>query len=127
MFFCENCNSVSNIQKKIKTNMSPEIMDKFEGQSDFFFCFFCGYVKKIEDNTKIFSRNKRQTQYISPDKIIMDLYPKRSNYICQNKNCESHNQKNKTMTIFKNENSEIIYICDSCKLTQEHVITDETV
>jgi len=125
MFFCDNCDSLFNITKQLPNDINPideQNEGQYEGQYDFFFCSICGNTKKIIDGTLLFQRyNNHNNNILNPGKAVLDIYPQRSNYTCQNTKCKTHKDPNlnKALTIYKNTNYEIAYICNICQTIQD--------
>lgn len=87
----------------------------------FYICNNCGYIKKIKPNTKILSKRVAgiSQNYNSRDVRSMvhnNILPFTRNYICPNKECESHKKHEKREAKFKRRlNSyKVMYICTAC-------------
>ena len=108
-------------------DMLPEekkdILKKTDKQSHaVFVCTNCGYTKKIDDKTKIFSRkstdvSKNYSTNEFEEMVHSDILPRTRKYICSNKECISHKDPSKREAVFlrKNNSFKVVYVCTACK------------
>lgn len=103
----------------------PIVKDKGKKLSDisaYFECDNCGFVKKIEPGTRIFTRASENIaqSYATDDYkelVNSDILPVTRKYICPNSQCESHKDPTKREAVFfrLNKTYKVRYICRSCK------------
>jgi hypothetical protein len=106
-------------EKKISGEMTDKIKDV---NISYFVCNNCGYSRKIEEGTLMFSltddtiTQSYMTEHIS-DMIHSNILPRTRKYICVNKRCKSHTDPTKREAVFfRIQNSyNIRYICTECK------------
>lgn len=96
--------------------------DKFKISTEAYFsCTNCGYSKKMEEGTKIFSRTDDVTSVdVDTDYKGMadsDILPRTRNYNCANSKCPSHKDPMKREAVFfrKSGSYKLVYICRTCK------------
>ena len=87
----------------------------------FFLCNNCGYNKKINPGTLIFSRSSESIsqRYSTTDYTNMlhsDILPRTRRYRCPNEDCISHKDPEKKEAIFfrMNNSYRVKYICVAC-------------
>ena len=104
-------------QKTIKTKSNVDSQNLA-----FFVCTNCGFSKKIEERTKIFSRissevSKNYTTNEYKGMIDSDILPRTRKYDCPNKKCETHNDPTKKEAVFQRRNNsyKLVYICTVCE------------
>lgn len=87
-----------------------------------FICNNCGFMKKVEPKTKIFSRESdsmtktfKTSDY--SDILNSDIVPITRKYTCINPKCESHknNEVREAIILRLNNSFEVKYICKACK------------
>jgi len=112
-------------KKKVKDYVREKKVEMEKNTKDiknlkaFFICSNCGNYEEIKDETliagKYFEINNKNSDFT--DYIYDSTLPITRNYICHNKNCDSHkNPEKKQAVFFRDLNSyKIIYICKTCK------------
>ena len=87
----------------------------------YFKCNNCGFLKKIDDGTLIFSRvsSDISQSYVTSDISTMvhsDILPRTRKYICPNDKCVSHKDSMKREAVFfrMNNTPRVKYICTAC-------------
>lgn len=88
----------------------------------YFVCDNCGFTKKIEPRTKIFSRSSDDisqtfgTTNYDP-MLYSKIHPITRFYVCPNSKCESHKDPKKREAMFfrLNNSYKVKYICKTCK------------
>ena len=105
-------------QKKV----FKDIVDKTDDQEKaFFICNNCGFIKRIEPRTLIFSRTSEsisQSYDINEynDMLNSKILPRTRKYVCPNSKCISHNDSYQREAVFfrLNNSYKIKYICNAC-------------
>ena len=110
-FFVEDKNS--------KNSKGGDAEVKVGSNVAFFICKYCKNSKPIKPQTIIYTKNYGGVNSIEPEDYSYAIYdytlPRTRNYICKNKNCETHNNNaNKEAIITKNALGQVIYICGTC-------------
>jgi len=111
--------------KKTIIEMIEEMGNTDENINSYFFCNNCNYSKKIDNETKIFSKNQINTieenEYVDPsyyrNKVFSNTIPITRNFICPNEKCESNTGKKPTEAIFFRKNKysyKLIHVCKIC-------------
>ena len=131
--FTKNNLLENNKYKKKKKDIKEKILSFFEkansdniGLDVIYFCNHCGYKNNIEPGTILYSENKDKAfSQIEDDndrrlKSLDNTLPRTKNYICENKDCITHNSKNlhlKEAVFYRINNSSysIKYLCCVCK------------
>jgi len=116
-------NKTQDLLPKDKKKISNLKIDNDEQRNiAFFVCNNCGYTKKINDGTLILSRTSDNiTQFYKTDDyddmVYSDIIPRTRNYVCPNKQCETHKNIGKREAIFfrMNNSFAIKYMCTFCK------------
>ena len=87
----------------------------------FFKCKNCGFMKKVEDRTLIYSRvsSDISQSYATSDFSTMvhsDILPRTRKYICPNSKCESQDDPSKREAVFfrMNNTFNVKHICTAC-------------
>ena len=120
---CKNIYEITQINNKNKF-LDENIKNEDDGDENYmamYICRICGNTSKIIPETKIITRpsNDIIKKYypINKNKINDPTYPVTRNYICPNKECESHKNIKKKEAIFYRIPStyEIQYICKICE------------
>jgi len=108
-------------EKKIEIEKNSE---NIKNNKAYFICSNCGNYEEIQDETliagKYFESNNKKFDYT--DYINDSTLPITRNYICYNKNCESHKDPSKKQAVFfRDVNSyKITYICKTCGTIQNN-------
>lgn len=111
-------------QKKLLT-LFKKTSAKKTGFGVYFTCDNCGYFTSVRPGTILYKESYNKTTKI----VLLDDYsltcedptlPRTKDYICQNKECPSHNKKNlatKEAVFFRPNKNEynLIYVCCMCK------------
>jgi hypothetical protein len=111
------------------SDLTPDLEKKVNKKTDtdstnlaFFVCTNCGFSKKIDERTKIFSRisnevSKNYTTNEYKGMIYSDILPRTRKYICPNELCETHKDPTKKEAIFQRRNNsyKLVYVCAVCK------------
>lgn len=109
------------LPKEEKKIVQEQIDVKEDDIYALFECTNCGYLKKIDPGTRIFSKSAKTvsqnytvTDY--KDMIYSDILPRTKRYVCPNDKCISHKDISKKKAVFMRlNNSNIIkYICTAC-------------
>lgn len=115
------------LDKKIKPNVQTKLTTFFEKLEDsvsaYYFCGICCYSKPIESGTLVASRmgsgasNMYMNMERMKNRVNNYILPYTRNYICTNKNCESHKDpKKREAVMFRVGNSvQTWYTCCECK------------
>ena len=114
---------VTNTLSDIIPSSKDTLIKKTDKQSQVvFICTNCGYSKKIEPKTKIFSRistevSKNYSTNEFKDMINSDILPRTRKYICPKKDCASHKDPSKREAVFmrRNNSFRVVYMCTSCE------------
>lgn len=107
-------------KKKLFKQLQSDIVD--ENLQAFFKCTNCGFTKKIESGTKIFSiSNEQSNKVIDIDLVnIMkhsDILRMTRRYKCPNDKCVSHKDPVKREAkMYRDSSGGINYICLACNL-----------
>jgi len=115
-----NSKQKSIIQSKI--NSMIEINDETNTNA-FYVCKNCYYSNAIKPQTLIITKigSDSSASYTNTDKlknyINSKVLPRTRNYICNNKECESHKNHTKREAVFfrENESLQIWYTCCECR------------
>lgn len=115
-------NVVQDLLPKTDKKLLQEKTDKLGDQNKaFFVCNNCGFLKKIEPQTLIFSRTSESiSQSYSvqdfSDMLHSNILPITRKYNCPNEKCESHKDTSKLEASFfrLNNTNKIKYICRTC-------------
>jgi len=107
------------VEQKQVIQENQEKKQQFE--YSYFRCTNCGFLKKIEPRTLIFSKVSSDIaqNYVTSDVSIMkhsDILPRTRKYICPKKDCESHTNPEKREAVFfrMNNTFRVKYICTTC-------------
>jgi DNA-directed RNA polymerase subunit M/transcription elongation factor TFIIS len=142
MFYCPNCNNIYNITKNPSLNIIQQTSDSISittsenkeeikniapidnKNSVYFICNNCGNSEKIPNNTIIIKKTKEKNTksdlIIDAEDILNAPYlPITRNYVCPNKNCESHKEKSKREATFIRlpDSFTIQYVCNACQIS----------
>ncbi|CAH6421832.1 DNA-directed RNA polymerase subunit RPB9 [uncultured virus] len=105
-------------QKKVFKDIDSKPSDQ---EKAYFICNNCGFIKKIEPKTLIFSRTSEtisQSYDVNEYNDMLDskILPRTRKYVCPNSNCESHDNPYKREAVFfrLNNSYKIKYICNAC-------------
>jgi DNA-directed RNA polymerase subunit M/transcription elongation factor TFIIS len=117
-------NKIQDSLPKDKKKIS-EIMESKQNQINaYFICNNCGYLRKIENGTLVFSRVSTDIaqSYATSDMkemIHSDILPRTRKYSCTNTKCISHTDPSKREAVFfrMNNTFKIKYICLACETT----------
>ena len=143
MFFCPHCNNSlditrsdtsSKIGKMDKMDEIDSIVEESSKSKDvqeggainknmaLFECTNCGFSKKIEPGTKIFSRissdvSKDYTSNTYNELLNSDILPRTRKYNCPNKECRTYTDPTIKEAIFQRRNNsyKLVYVCTVCK------------
>ncbi len=115
-------NTIQDLLPKEDKKLLQEKADKFGDQNRaFFVCNNCGFLKKIEPKTLIFSRTSEtisQSYNVQDfsDMLDSDILPITRKYDCPNEKCESHKDTSKLEASFfrLNNTNKVKYICRTC-------------
>jgi DNA-directed RNA polymerase subunit M/transcription elongation factor TFIIS len=106
-------------KKKIFANKDDNPIDD---NLAFFICNNCGFTKKIQPKTLIFSRASESISqtYVSgnyKDMLHSDILPRTRRYVCPNAECISHKDADKREAVFfrLNNSYKVKYICQACE------------
>ena len=131
--FTKNNLKINNKFKKKKKDIQQKIISFFDkahtdiqGLDVIYFCNNCGYKNNIKPGTILYSENKdkafSEIENENERKLrsLDNTLPRTKNYICQNKECITHNNKNihlKEAIFYRINNStyNIKYLCCVCK------------
>jgi hypothetical protein len=113
------------IQENI-INVFNNIYKKIDNLDIIYNCVNCGFKKELKPNTILFSEStnkllkNKDSEKINILKSLDSTYPRTRNYICQNKNCKTHQknyEKNREAIFFRlnSSNYDIKYLCCECK------------
>lgn len=85
----------------------------------YFICKYCNNSKPIKPGTLIYSKKyggQNTSEAHDYSNIIYDqTLPRTKNYICKNKDCETHRDDSiKEAVLIKNMSDQIVYVCTSC-------------
>lgn len=130
MKFCPKCNNVYSIERfneeqiEAIMNNKNDIPKQDKKTTKYYFkCTNCENIEQIDTGTLIISRAvvNSTTDYSGTrkfgDMVDDKTLPHTRNYVCPNKNCESHtNHKLRDAVFFKPGNSYAVkYVCTVCK------------
>lgn len=115
-------NQIQDLLPKQKKKIIREDEDKpLEENLAFFICNGCGFTKRIQPQTLIFSRTSESIaqSYVAGDYSDMlhsDILPRTRKYTCINDDCPSHKDaKKREASFFRLNNSyKVRYICHAC-------------
>jgi hypothetical protein len=114
-------NKIQDLLPTEKKKIFKEESIKQPSELAYFICNNCGYMKKIEDGTLVFSRVSQNVaqSYATTDITNMkhsDILPRTRKYICPNEKCQSHTNPLKREAVFfrMNNTFKVKYICLSC-------------
>lgn len=115
-------NKIQDMLPTNKKKITKNVIEKSEEElMAFFICNNCGYAKKIEPGTKIFSRTSEdisQNYAVADYKEMLNskILPYTRKYICPNKKCESYNDPSKREAVFfrLNNSYKVKYLCTTC-------------
>lgn len=118
----EYFNVLTNEDKKKVLDYVNGAEDEDRASYAIFACPSCNYRKPVEPGTVIYTTNA-DDEYKSPYSQNMkysQILPHTRNYICKNKNCESHKNPEKREAKFyrKNKKYDVVYICTTCETYQ---------
>lgn len=109
---------LSSTIKAIDSNFFNSKEEKDNTNNAYFVCKKCKFNKKIKPGTIIYTKNvtENHNENVNYKILVNDNTLARSkSYICQNKKCESHNDKsNREVVMTKMESGNIVYICTVC-------------
>jgi hypothetical protein len=118
-------NTIQDLLPKEDKKLIQEKTDKIGDQEKaFFVCNNCGFLKKIDAQTLIFSRTSEsisQSYNVQDfsDMLNSDILQTTRKYVCPNEKCESHKDPMKREAAFfrLNNTNKIKYICRTCSVS----------
>jgi hypothetical protein len=126
MSFCKNCNNLLDISKTQPKQLQDKkpVAESTSLNKAYYVCSNCLYSCAIEPCALISSKasNNISKYYVNSEKFQNYIYnpalPRTRNYICVNKECESHKDHNLREAVFYRQcvnNLQIWYTCCACK------------
>jgi hypothetical protein len=124
----KNSNKFKKKKKDIQNNILnvfEDIYKKIDNLDIIYNCINCGFKKELIPNTILYSESTdKLTKEIENNKInilksLDNTYPRTRNYICQNKDCNTHKkefEKKKEAIFFRlnSSNYDTKYLCCEC-------------
>ena len=115
--------SKSVIKKKI-LGMIEDMGNSDDNTTFYLFCTNCGYSRSLDSGFHILSKNPEGVasihDYSDESKIRnavhYGIYPRTREFICPNKECETHQKNNDTEAVFMRDEDtyRMIYVCTTC-------------
>ena len=109
------------LPKEEKRLIQEQVLTKDDDIFAMFECTNCGYLKKIDAGTRVFSKSAKsvsQSYTVADYKstVHSDILPRTRRYVCPNDKCVSHKDITKRKAVFmRRNNSNIVrYVCTAC-------------